>query len=677
MAKIPPLLVLAMIAVSLPIVVSVIRVSQDTRNRAAGCTAGRLGTCGACCDGGTCYRDRDANCNVTKSCTTQTDPGGCSGAGGGPVTSKSPKEPTSKVPTVAKPSTKNSPTPRPSQTGNNTAIDDLKQGDKSCGSSPAGTTSIGPGGKIYGCDGSTGRWEDMTGKGVGPEDLTDRPSWLTEDSDRWAELEKTSGKINQVGGGDLPQNNMPTGNYAKPNGCAGNYAPGSVAIGPGSVVYECGYDGHWRECSYCVLNVVPQYVEESRELLEKYIVDPLKKQQIIRDYINLPSYELAAKYCGNDQECLKNFNEEQYLSQVEGLTGADIANFEQLREVAQTKPTPVPTREPTPTRKPTIKPVATATSKPTITTGPTATGKLSTTPTGKPSGTVSPTKKPTITNKPTVSVTSGAKPTVSVAPSGSCSGTSAECSNGSKYTCVNGRWMENSNPGECYQSYYQNPPVPTNGKSCGDTPNGNNVCAGSRDCRVCNDGRLQEVSSSLCVGQPCYFPEPTPVSSREGDLAYFDQTDPRWGTKSLSDGSNLSGAACGPTSVAMLACSLTDTCLSPDEMINEFYENMTSQGTSFTENLAVMMQLGMNPTLVPTDPSKLANYTNSNQPVFIRGNFCVDSRPDCFGHFSVLTGVSQNADGSYNYTFNDPYLGENVTLHESEVDITNAAVVSS
>src|SRR3989339_1374622 len=59
--------------------VGAVKLNNDTRNRAASCTVGRIGTCGTCCDGSLCYRERDAACNVTNTCETTN----CGGLGGG------------------------------------------------------------------------------------------------------------------------------------------------------------------------------------------------------------------------------------------------------------------------------------------------------------------------------------------------------------------------------------------------------------------------------------------------------------------------------------------------------------------------------------------------------------------------------------------------------------------
>lgn len=57
------------------------------------------------------------------------------------------------------------------------------------------------------------------------------------------------------------------------------------------------------------------------------------------------------------------------------------------------------------------------------------------------------------------------------------------------------------------------------------------------------------------------------------DVVYFNQTDSRWGGEMYGETYSIAVAGCGPTALAMVVSTLTDTETDPSEMANWAYEN--------------------------------------------------------------------------------------------------------
>ncbi|OGG23962.1 hypothetical protein A3A79_02045 [Candidatus Gottesmanbacteria bacterium RIFCSPLOWO2_01_FULL_43_11b] len=160
-------------------------------------------------------------------------------------------------------------TPQPPQTP---TLPDLKRGNKGCGGIDAGAIVIGEAHHIYGCDGGTGEYIDLTALDVGvtEENLTEKykPSWY--------EGSKTQEAVQSVPFEEQQKKELlAAGADTSAGGNCGGRSEGSIVIGNvvGGVdhYYACGKGSggflQWIDCTgqaYCVpdTNAIPEYARQ-------------------------------------------------------------------------------------------------------------------------------------------------------------------------------------------------------------------------------------------------------------------------------------------------------------------------------------------------------------------------------------------------------------------------------
>lgn len=149
-------------------------------------------------------------------------------------------------------------------------LEELKQGSLSCGNIEAGAVVLGPKHHIYGCDGTTGLYKDLTPFGVTDDYLTDRyiPDWY--------EGSKTQQAAQSVPFEYAQEQARKEAGITRPTvTCEGGYSEGTVVIG--NVVegkdhyYACGIgkngDPAWIDCTgqaYCAPDIsnIPAYAKK-------------------------------------------------------------------------------------------------------------------------------------------------------------------------------------------------------------------------------------------------------------------------------------------------------------------------------------------------------------------------------------------------------------------------------
>ncbi len=207
-------------------------------------------------------------------------------------------------------------------------LSSLISGKKSCSNNYKAGEIVIWSGYVQGCDGATGEWVNLSSKGYGPEVLTVVPSWLTPESNTWKSLISAS-KL-------APSYVNSDGEFVEPekekwcNTDSGGVPSGTVSLGGLGVRSRCN-NGEWKACSddpndvsnYCSLTLVPSYIKNSKEELEKLETETQIYEQNISNYLVL----YQEKY----QECTKN-NANECLSEANQF----LVNEGLSKEIAET-----------------------------------------------------------------------------------------------------------------------------------------------------------------------------------------------------------------------------------------------------------------------------------------------------------------------------------------------------
>jgi|GEM_PF-2940061 len=193
-------------------------------------------------------------------------------------------------------------------------LSSLIDGKKSCSNNYKAGQIVIWSGYVQGCDGATGEWVNLSSKGYGPEVLTVVPSWLTPESNTWKSLIDAS-KL-------APSYVNSDGEFVEPekekwcNTDGGGVPSGTVSLGGLGVRSRCD-NGEWKACSndpndvsnYCSLTLVPSYIKNSKEELEKLENETQIYEQNISNYLVL--YQEKYQECNknNANECLSEANQ--------------------------------------------------------------------------------------------------------------------------------------------------------------------------------------------------------------------------------------------------------------------------------------------------------------------------------------------------------------------------------
>ncbi len=146
------------------------------------------------------------------------------------------------------------------------------------------------------------------------------------------------------------------------------------------------------------------------------------------------------------------------------------------------------------------------------------------------------------------------------------------------------------------------------------------------------------------------------LSGTSVNITYYNQTNPLWADKFYGADDTIAVYGCGPTVLAMLVSSLTDTVITPDDMAawcydnGYFCENSGSYHSIISQGAA---KWGLNVT-------PLNEYSNENITTLLStGNLIVvlvgKGHFTESGHFIILRGVSLEG----NYLIADPKSFEN------------------
>ena len=144
-------------------------------------------------------------------------------------------------------------------------------------------------------------------------------------------------------------------------------------------------------------------------------------------------------------------------------------------------------------------------------------------------------------------------------------------------------------------------------------------------------------------------------SEMKQGFAMYAQGDPRWG-KNPYCGSTISGAGCGPTSMAMVASSLLGNKYYPTEMVNKSNSWKTYQlgaGTTWNYFARAGKHYGIDVSQAGPSEDGIVNAIKAGKPVILSGKSNdvpkADSPFTTGGHFVVAHGVSGD-----NLIINDP-----------------------
>jgi len=130
-----------------------------------------------------------------------------------------------------------------------------------------------------------------------------------------------------------------------------------------------------------------------------------------------------------------------------------------------------------------------------------------------------------------------------------------------------------------------------------------------------------------------------------GKVTYFSQTDDRWGDTIYGNSDTIGVYGCGPTTVAMLATSLTDVTVYPNDAATWAYNNgefANSEGSYHSIIVDGASNYGLTTqSLIKPSKDTLIDELNKGNLVVVlmdRGHFTSG------GHFIILRGVTENGE---------------------------------
>lgn len=134
-------------------------------------------------------------------------------------------------------------------------------------------------------------------------------------------------------------------------------------------------------------------------------------------------------------------------------------------------------------------------------------------------------------------------------------------------------------------------------------------------------------------------------NSNTSTVTYFSQTDPRWEDSIYGNSNTIGVYGCGPTTVAMLATSLTDTLVYPTDVAKWAYDNgefANNEGSyhSIIANGAANYGLTAQSLITPSKATLIEELNKGNLIVVLmdKGHFTSG------GHFIILRGVTENGE---------------------------------
>ncbi|MDD3571048.1 MAG: C39 family peptidase [Lachnospiraceae bacterium] len=135
------------------------------------------------------------------------------------------------------------------------------------------------------------------------------------------------------------------------------------------------------------------------------------------------------------------------------------------------------------------------------------------------------------------------------------------------------------------------------------------------------------------------------LNSSTSKITYFSQTDPRWGNSFYGNNNTMAIYGCGPTTVAMLASSLTDTIVYPPDVAKWAFDNgqfANNEGSYHSIIATGSANYGLTAqSLITPSKETLIDQLNKGNLIVVlmdKGHFTSG------GHFIILRGVTENGE---------------------------------
>lgn len=127
------------------------------------------------------------------------------------------------------------------------------------------------------------------------------------------------------------------------------------------------------------------------------------------------------------------------------------------------------------------------------------------------------------------------------------------------------------------------------------------------------------------------------------NFSFFEQCDPRWGSKIYGDSSTICQAGCGPSSMAMIITNLTGKTVTPLDVATYGAQNGTwvsGVGSSWTIASVSANHWGLKSVQINKDVVKINAILQSGGLVLMSGTGAMPFTS--FGHFIVIRGVTSD-----------------------------------
>lgn len=173
--------------------------------------------------------------------------------------------------------------------------------------------------------------------------------------------------------------------------------------------------------------------------------------------------------------------------------------------------------------------------------------------------------------------------------------------------------------------------------------------------------------SSIDTSSRNYVPE-TNFKPFDGNIVYYNQREEPWGSASYGNGwlGTIAANGCGPTSMAMVLSSMTDTTVSPIEMANFATNNghvMPGDGGSYWSLFPGAASAYGLSCVQTSDRTQIIEALSNGALVIASQNNALGNYWTYGGHFIVLTGITSSG----NITVADPWSrGHSAVSHTQD-----------
>lgn len=173
--------------------------------------------------------------------------------------------------------------------------------------------------------------------------------------------------------------------------------------------------------------------------------------------------------------------------------------------------------------------------------------------------------------------------------------------------------------------------------------------------------------SSIDTSSRNYVPE-TNFKPFDGNIVYYNQREEPWGSASYGNGwlGTIAANGCGPTSMAMVLSSMTDTTVSPIEMANFATNNghvMPGDGGSYWSLFPGAASAYGLSCVQTSNRAQIIEALSNGALVIASQNNALGNYWTYGGHFIVLTGITSSG----NITVADPWSrGHSAVSHTQD-----------